>query len=105
MCVRKDKYAHLRAPICVPLGPQAARVGCRPKLRPIHAHLSVLRTASTSGMLALREMALSSFSSWLLSSRYLFLKQMGCKGLRTGTGTARSALGWSPALFLWKGRI
>ena len=41
-----------------------------------HTHLSVLRTASTSGMLALREMALSSFSSWLLSSRYLFLKQM-----------------------------
>lgn len=80
--VRKDKYVHL-----------AARVGCGPKLHPIHTHLSVLRTASTSGMLALREMALSSFSSWLLSSRYLFLKQMGWRGLRTRTGDAKSALG------------
>ena len=76
MHVRKDKYANLRAPICEPQGPQAPRVGCGPQLQPPHTHLSVLRTASTSGMLALREMALSSFSSWLLSSRYLFLKQM-----------------------------
>lgn len=29
----------------------------------------------------------------------------GCRGLRTGTGAARSALGSSPALFLWKGGI
>lgn len=36
--------------------------------------LSVLTKASTSGMLALMDMALSSFSSWLFSSKYLFLK-------------------------------
>lgn len=36
--------------------------------------LSVLTKASTSGMLAFMDMALSSFSSWLLRRRYLFLK-------------------------------
>ena len=41
---------------------------------PSHTRLrSVLTRASTSGMLAFMEMALSSFSSWLFSSRYLFL--------------------------------
>lgn len=77
----------------MPQSTQAARMGCEPKPYPIHAHLSVLRTASTSGMLALREMALSSFSSWLLSSRYLFLKQMGCRELKDSTGAVRSAVG------------
>lgn len=77
----------------MPKSTQVARMGCEPKPYPIHAHLSVLRTASTSGMLALREMALSSFSSWLLSSKYLFLKQMGCKELKDSPGAARSALG------------
>lgn len=42
---------------------------------PSHTRLlSVLTRASTSGMLAFMDMALSSFSSWLFSSRYLFLK-------------------------------
>lgn len=35
--------------------------------------LSVFTRASTSGMLAFMDMALSSFSSWLLRRRYLFL--------------------------------
>lgn len=47
---------------------------------PIPSHLSVLTTASTSGMLALWEIALSSFSSWLFKRRYLFLKQRGRRG-------------------------
>lgn len=72
--------------VCTQAGTQAAGVGCWPKVHPAYAHLSVLRTASTSGMLALREMALSSLSSWLLSSRYLFLKQRfgGGKGQELG---------------------
>jgi len=41
----------------------------------VPTHLSVLTTASTSGMLALWEIALSSLSSWLFKRRYLFLKQ------------------------------
>lgn len=41
----------------------------------VPTHLSVLTTASTSGMLALWEIALSSLSSWLFNRRYLFLKQ------------------------------
>lgn len=47
---------------------------CWPKPS-IPTHLSVLTTASTSGMLALWEIALSSLSSWLFRRRYLFLKQ------------------------------
>jgi len=43
---------------------------------PSHTRLlSVLTSASTSGMLAFMEMALSSLSSWLFSSRYLFLEE------------------------------
>lgn len=38
-------------------------------------YLSVLTKASTSGILAFRAMALSSFSSWVFRSRYLFLGQ------------------------------
>lgn len=42
---------------------------------PSHTRLlSVLTRASTSGMLAFMDMALSSFSSWLFSRRYLFLQ-------------------------------
>lgn len=42
---------------------------------PSHTRLlSVLTKASTSGMLAFMDMALSSFSSWLFNRRYLFLK-------------------------------
>ena len=42
---------------------------------PSHTRLlSVLTRASTSGMLAFMDMALSSFSSWLFNRRYLFLK-------------------------------
>ena len=52
---------------------------------PSHTRLrSVLTRASTSGMLAFMEMALSSFSSWLFSSRYLFLG--GGKGDRQEGG-------------------
>lgn len=40
----------------------------------IWLYLSVLTSASTSGIFALSEIALSSFNSWLLRSRYLFLK-------------------------------
>ena len=74
-----DEKGQVCRPGCTRLwapGHAGSQAGCGPQLHPTHAHLSVLRTASTSGMLALREMALSSFSSWLLSSRYLFLKQM-----------------------------
>lgn len=72
--MRKHKYAAPRVPCwepCIHSGPHKD-------------HLSVLRTASTSGMLAFSEMALSSFSSWLLSSKYLFLKQTGAKGKGRG---------------------
>lgn len=48
----------------------------------VPSHLSVLTTASTSGMLALWEIALSSFSSWLFRRRYLFLEQDS--GRKTG---------------------
>lgn len=42
---------------------------------PSHTRLlSVLTRASTSGILAFMEMALSSFNSWLFRRRYLFLK-------------------------------
>lgn len=42
---------------------------------PSHTKLrSVLTRASTSGMFAFMDMALSSFSSWLFSRRYLFLQ-------------------------------
>lgn len=59
------------------------RMRVRSPFFPSHTRLlSVLTRASTSGMLAFMEMALSSFSSWLFSSRYLFLKkqkkQHGC---------------------------
>lgn len=75
---KKGQVLDLWALICEPGGMQAARVGYGLELQA--TYLSVLRTASTSGMLALREMALSSFSSWLLRSRYLFLQQMGWEG-------------------------
>ena len=52
-----------------------ARRRVRRPFFPSHTRLlSVLTRASTSGMLALIDMALSSFSSWLFSRRYLFLK-------------------------------
>lgn len=52
------------------------RMRVRRPFLPSHTRLrSVLTRASTSGMLALMEMALSSFSSWLFSSRYLFLRR------------------------------
>lgn len=44
---------------------------------PSHTRLlSVLTRASTSGILAFMEMALSSFNSWLFRRRYLFLKHI-----------------------------
>lgn len=52
------------------------RMRVRRPFFPSHTRLlSVLTRASTSGMLAFMDMALSSFSSWLFSSRYLFLKR------------------------------
>lgn len=51
------------------------RILVRRPFFPSHTRLlSVLTRASTSGMLAFMDMALSSFSSWLFSRRYLFLK-------------------------------
>lgn len=79
--MREDTHVYLGVLPSEPPGKASSRDGLREKLHPC-THLSVLRTASTSGMLALREMALSSFSSWLLSNRYLFLKQNGLEEVK-----------------------
>lgn len=67
---RSNKTAEVKLPVQV----LPKLLNCWPSPS-VPSHLSVLTTASTSGMLALWEIALSSFSSWLFKRRYLFLKQ------------------------------